>query len=55
MAKTNTSTFYKEIHFRKCSYFVAIAGSVSMETVKNYIEGQYTDEHKRKYENRSKY
>ena len=37
------------------SYFVATTGSVSMETVKNYIEGQRTDEHKRKYEKRSKY
>lgn len=32
------------------SYFAATTGSVSMETVKAYIEGQRTDEHKRKYE-----
>ena len=37
------------------SYFVATTGSVSMETVKAYIEGQRTDEHKRKYDKRSKY
>ena len=37
------------------SYFVATAGSVSLETVKGYIESQRTDEHKRKYEKRSMY
>ena len=37
------------------SYFVASTGSVSMETVKSYIEGQRTDEHKRKYEKSSRY
>ena len=37
------------------SYFVATTGSVSMETVKQYIEGQRTVEHKRKYEKRSQY
>lgn len=37
------------------SYFVATTGSVSMETVKSYIESQRTDEHKRKYEKRAKY
>ena len=37
------------------SYFVATTGSVSMDTVKSYIESQRTDEHKRKYEKRSKY
>lgn len=31
------------------SYFVATTGSVSSETVKQYIESQRTDEHKRKY------
>lgn len=35
------------------SYFVATTGSVSMDVVKQYIEGQRTDEHKRKYEKRS--
>jgi len=37
------------------SYFVATTGSVSLETVKEYIEQQRTDEHKRKYERRSSY
>lgn len=37
------------------SYFVATTGSVSMETVKEYIEAQRTDEHRRKYEKRSEY
>ena len=37
------------------SYFVATTGSVSLETVKSYIEEQRSDEHKRKYERRSKY
>lgn len=37
------------------SYFVATTGSVSMGTVKEYIEAQRTDEHRRKYEKRSKY
>ena len=37
------------------SYFVATTGSVSMDTVKQYIEGQRTDEHKRKYEKKSDY
>lgn len=37
------------------SYFVASTGSVSMETVKSYIEEQRTDEHKRKYEKSSRY
>jgi putative transposase len=35
--------------FWSASYFCATTGSVSMETVKQYIEGQRTDEHKRKY------
>lgn len=35
------------------SYFVTTTGSVSMDVVKQYIEGQRTDEHKRKYEKRS--
>ncbi len=37
------------------SYFIATTGSVSMETVKSYIESQRTDEHQRKYEKRSDY
>ena len=35
--------------FWSASYFCATTGSVSMETVRSYIEGQRTDEHKRKY------
>lgn len=37
------------------SYFIATTGSVSMETVKSYIEGQRTDEHQRKYKKKSEY
>lgn len=37
------------------SYFAATTGSVSMDVVKQYIEDQRTDEHKRKYEKRSRY
>lgn len=37
------------------SYFAATTGSVSLDTVKQYIENQRTDEHKRKYEKRSRY
>ena len=33
----------------------ATTGSVSMETVKSYIEGQRTDEHKRNYYKSGKY
>lgn len=43
---------YGSTSFWSRSYFVATTGSVSMETVKTYIEGQRTDEHKRKYEKR---
>lgn len=37
------------------SFFAATTGSVSMETVKSYIESQRTDEHKRKYTKKSSY
>ena len=37
------------------SYFVATTGSVSMDTVKKYIEAQRTNEHKRKYNKQSRY
>ncbi len=37
------------------SYFLATTGSVSLETVKKYIEGQHTDAHKRKYVKSGKY
>ena len=41
--------------FWSASYFIATTGSVSMETVKSYIESQRTDEHKRKYVKSGKY
>ena len=41
--------------FWSASYFCATTGSVSMETVKTYIEAQRTDEHKRKYVKSEKY
>ena len=46
---------YGDAPFWSPSYFVATTGSVSMDTVKGYIEGQRTTEHKRKYEKRSRY
>ena len=41
--------------FWSASYFCATTGSVSMETVKKYIEEQRTEEHKRKYVKSGKY
>ena len=41
--------------FWSASYFCATTGSVSMDTVRSYIEGQRTDEHKRKYVRSGKY
>ncbi|WP_407690978.1 transposase [Ruminococcus turbiniformis] len=41
--------------FWSSSYFIATTGSVSMETVKAYIDGQRTDTHKRKYEKMGRY
>ena len=41
--------------FWSASYFCAATGSGSMDTVKSYIEGQRTDEHKRKYVRSGKY
>ena len=41
--------------FWSSSYFIATTGSVSMETVKAYIDGQRTDAHKRKYEKTGRY
>ena len=35
------------------SYFASTTGSVSIETVKSYIDSQATDAHKRKYERRA--
>ena len=49
----------RKYHKGKCpfwtkSYFVATTGSVSMETVKEYIESQRTEEHQRKYAKRNR-
>ena len=41
--------------FWSASYFCATTGSVSMDTVKSYIEAQRTEEHKRKYVKSGKY
>ena len=41
--------------FWSASYFCATTGSVSMETVKKYIEEQRTDDHRRKYEKSGNY
>ena len=45
---------YGDASFWSASYFIATTGSVSMETVKEYIAAQRTDEHKRKYTWRGK-
>ena len=37
------------------SYFIATTGTTVMEKVKEYIESQRTDEHKRKYIKTGKY
>ena len=41
--------------FWSSSYFIASTGTTVMEKVKEYIESQRTDEHKRKYEKSGKY
>ncbi len=41
--------------FWSASYFYATSRSVSLETVKKYIEDQRTEEHKRKYIKTGKY
>lgn len=46
---------YDDAPFWSNSSFVATTGSVSLEVVKSYIEGQRTDEHKQKYEKKSNY
>lgn len=40
--------FYGDTPFWSQSYFAATAGSVSMETVRSYIEIQTTEEHQKK-------
>lgn len=37
------------------SYFIATTGTTSLEKVREYIEGQRTDAHKRKYEKTGRY
>ena len=46
---------YGDAPFWSPSYFAATTGSVSMETVKKYIESQRTEEHQRKYVYSGKY
>ena len=46
---------YGDTPLWSASYFIATTGSVSMETVKSYIESQRTDGHKRKYVKSGKY
>ena len=46
---------YGDCPFWSPSYFAATTGSVSLETVKEYIEAQRTDDHKRKYVRSGKY
>ena len=41
--------------FWSSSYFVATTGTTVMEKVKEYIENQRSDDHKRKYEKSGKY
>ena len=41
--------------FWSSSYFIATTGTTSMEKVKEYIESQRTDDHKRKYEKSGRY
>ena len=42
-------------NFWSSSYFIATTGTTVLENVKQYIESQRTDEHKRKYEKSGKY
>ena len=46
---------WNDAPFWSSSYFIASTGTTVMEKVKEYIEGQRTDEHKRKYVKRGKY
>ena len=46
---------YEDASLWTPSYFVATTGSTVMEKVKDYINSQRTDEHKRKYEKTGKY
>ena len=44
-----------DVPFWSNSYFIATTGTTVMEKVKEYIESQRTDEHKRKYIKTGKY
>ena len=44
-----------DVPFWSSSYFIATTGTASMEKVMEYIEGQRTEEHKRKYVKSGKY
>ena len=46
---------WNDAPFWSSSYFIASTGTTVMEKVKEYIEGQRTDEHKRKYIKSGKY
>ena len=46
---------WRDSPFWSASYFCATTGSVSLDTVKKYIEDQRTEEHKRKYIKTGKY
>ena len=46
---------WNDAPFWSSSYFIASTGTTVMEKVKEYIEGQRTDEHRRKYEKSGKY
>ena len=53
--KNHAEYLWGDSPFWSASYFCATTGSVSMETVKKYIEDQRTEEHKRKYTKSGKY
>jgi putative transposase len=58
LLKKNHSEWLKEFYYGNPplwspSYFASTTGSVSIETVKSYIDSQATDAHKRKYERKA--
>ena len=62
LSKEVRATFGEEIRkqlwgdaFWSNSYFIATTGTTVMEKVKEYIEGQRSDEHQRKYVKSGKY
>ena len=54
-ARSVEKYLWEDSPFRSASYFCATTGSVSLDTVKKYIEDQRTEEHKRKYIKTGKY